>query len=103
MPEHVLRPDFYCLSATLFLDTFGFRPGSRCGVAKITCSEESVERFGNAVQISIHSMCDCLCHRSEERRVGKECVSTCRSRWSPDHSKKKKTIATEVSESPTPE
>src|SRR3546814_12283587 len=22
---------------------------------------------------------------SEERRVGKECVSTCRSRWSPDH------------------
>src|SRR3546814_18322746 len=25
--------------------------------------------------------------RSEERRVGKECVSTCRSRWSPYHSK----------------
>src|SRR3546814_15194064 len=24
-------------------------------------------------------------HRSEERRVGKECVSTCRSRWSPSH------------------
>src|SRR3546814_3584331 len=23
--------------------------------------------------------------RSEERRVGKECVSTCRSRWSPYH------------------
>src|SRR3546814_4432172 len=23
--------------------------------------------------------------RSEERRVGTECVSTCRSRWSPDH------------------
>src|SRR3546814_3329059 len=22
---------------------------------------------------------------SEERRVGKECVSTCRSRWSPSH------------------
>src|SRR3546814_11331455 len=28
--------------------------------------------------------------RSEERRVGKECVSTCRSRWSPYHYKKKK-------------
>src|SRR3546814_13205049 len=27
--------------------------------------------------------------RSEERRVGTECVSTCRYRWSPDHSKKK--------------
>src|SRR3546814_13419247 len=28
---------------------------------------------------------DCLApdYRSEERRVGKECVSTCRSRWSP--------------------
>ena len=25
------------------------------------------------------------CARSEERRVGKECVSTCRSRWSPYH------------------
>src|SRR3546814_7313020 len=24
-------------------------------------------------------------NRSEERRVGKECVSTCRSRWSPSH------------------
>src|SRR3546814_14562595 len=26
-----------------------------------------------------------LGQRSEERRVGKECVSTCRSRWSPYH------------------
>src|SRR3546814_16671900 len=26
-----------------------------------------------------------LTGRSEERRVGKECVSTCRSRWSPYH------------------
>src|SRR3546814_12435277 len=29
--------------------------------------------------------------RSEERRVGKACVSTCRSRWSPYHEKKKNT------------
>src|SRR3546814_13249299 len=28
--------------------------------------------------------------RSEERRVGQECVSTCRSRWSPSHQKKNK-------------
>src|SRR3546814_12860108 len=28
--------------------------------------------------------------RPEERRVGKECVSKCRSRWSPYHAKKKK-------------
>src|SRR3546814_16789663 len=31
-----------------------------------------------------------LCERSAERRVGKECVSTCRSRWSPYHYKKNK-------------
>src|SRR3546814_14720375 len=30
--------------------------------------------------------------RSEERRVGKECVSTCRYRWSPDHYKKNNTL-----------
>src|SRR3546814_14236708 len=29
--------------------------------------------------------------RSEKRRVGKECVSTCRSRWSPYHNKKQDT------------
>src|SRR3546814_9154334 len=28
---------------------------------------------------------DLMGGRSEERRVGKECVSTCRSRWSPYH------------------
>src|SRR3546814_8769144 len=28
---------------------------------------------------------NCVGQRSEERRVGKECVSTCRSRWSPYH------------------
>src|SRR3546814_14572845 len=28
---------------------------------------------------------DSVRDRSEERRVGKECVSTCRSRWSPYH------------------
>src|SRR3546814_17375709 len=32
-----------------------------------------------------NSQVNLLCERSEERRVGKECVSTCRARWSPDH------------------
>src|SRR3546814_14499677 len=31
-----------------------------------------------------------IVRRSEERRVGKECVSTCRSRWSPQPSQKNK-------------
>src|SRR3546814_20269154 len=38
------------------------------------------DRAGSAINL--------LADRSEERRVGKECVSTCRSRWSPSHSKK---------------
>src|SRR3546814_18854468 len=32
-----------------------------------------------------HSMLALIEHRSEERRVGNECVSKCRSRWSPYH------------------
>src|SRR3546814_11014073 len=31
------------------------------------------------------ALAELLARRSEERRVGKECVSTCRSRWSPYH------------------
>src|SRR3546814_19126714 len=36
--------------------------------------------------------------RSEERRVGKECVSTCRSRWTPYHYKKNATDASNKSQ-----
>src|SRR3546814_1422300 len=43
-----------------------------------------------ANKISVVSALHELCQRSEERRVGKECVSTCRSRWSPYHYKTKK-------------
>src|SRR3546814_15190754 len=39
------------------------------------------------IGISIHRPESCSA-RSEERRVGKECVSTCRSRWSPYINKK---------------
>src|SRR3546814_16201368 len=38
----------------------------------------SLELFGDKVLPTVQG-------RSEERRVGKECVSTCRSRWSPYH------------------
>src|SRR3546814_13984490 len=62
-------------------------PGSRildagCGAGRIT----------NALTLRGHEVigvdADPLlieAGRSEERRVGKECVSTCRSRWSPYH------------------
>src|SRR3546814_7604278 len=38
-------------------------------------------------QPASYPVCSCqgAVRRSEERRVGKECVSTCRSRWSPYH------------------
>src|SRR3546814_17463654 len=42
--------------------------------------DEVRARYGNRIASVIH-----LAARSEERRVGKECVSTCRSRWSPYH------------------
>src|SRR3546814_15982041 len=32
-----------------------------------------------------HRNDEALLQRSEERRVGKECVSTCKSRWTPSH------------------
>src|SRR3546814_3611513 len=39
--------------------------------------------YGQAIIIVVYL--PLLTFRSEERRVGKECVSTCRSRWSPYH------------------
>src|SRR3546814_5945080 len=41
--------------------------------------------LGGSVQEFTDLIADDSAKRSEERRVGKECVSTCRSRWSPFH------------------
>src|SRR3546814_8209479 len=41
--------------------------------------------YRQPIQTVIASMSLPFLGRSEERRVGKECVSTCRSRWSPYH------------------
>ena len=43
--------------------------------------DEAVLRHGQALLRQIEQ----VGARSEERRVGKECVSLCRSRWSPYH------------------
>src|SRR3546814_15511607 len=42
-------------------------------------------RFGNMASQMRNFLDQTGGLRSEERRVGKECVSTCRSRWSPEH------------------
>src|SRR3546814_18819356 len=54
-------------------------PEGRPRLPVVAGDELRVDRLGEPARIL----------RSEERRVGKECVSTCRSRWSPYHSKKK--------------
>src|SRR3546814_15477740 len=49
--------------------------------------EERIQQAADAVAAEKASLVDAETWkgRSEERRVGKECVSTCRSRWSPYH------------------
>src|SRR3546814_510559 len=58
------------LIAGMALDAAGFAPAS----------EDDLLRYCWHVAGVVGVMM-----RSEERRVGKECVSTCRSRWSPYH------------------
>src|SRR3546814_12189876 len=54
-------------------------------IEKMAMKRPVAERVGGEVE------------RSEERRVGKECVSTCRSRWSPSHEKKKPSVTQDTS------
>src|SRR3546814_14550581 len=56
-----------------------------------TTSSSADGTFSIEVASSGDSLLVTYLGRSEERRVGKECVSTCRSRWSPYHYKKKET------------
>src|SRR3546814_21069147 len=60
--------------------TWSFRTGANI---KIICCGMQQQKYSTTLAQST------LMPRSEERRVGKECVSTCRSRWSPYHKKKK--------------
>src|SRR3546814_20081137 len=55
--------------------------------AKNHCTKRNVGKEVAEVRTALHSAEECSQSedRSEERRVGKECVSTCRSRWSPYH------------------
>src|SRR3546814_11122543 len=58
-------------------------------IRKHTMINESLNGFFNGFRYDAHPMAMLTgvvgSLRSEERRVGKECVSTCRSRWSPYH------------------
>src|SRR3546814_19613511 len=67
--------DLACGSGSLLLNVRN-RMGAH-GIGKIYGQETNITTYNLARM------------RSEERRVGKECVSTFRSRWSADHSTKK--------------
>src|SRR3546814_19885908 len=95
----VLYPDAYMLSRTAFLDqsvcaldvsrTLGCGPWSSFFRVALPLARpaiiagtalalmETLADFGTVAFFGVPNF------RSEERRVGKECVSTCRSRWSP--------------------
>src|SRR3546814_18305464 len=52
-------------------------------------ADETLDHFGHGAEfLRTLGQQPGIQGRSEERRVGKECVSTCRSRWSPYHEKK---------------
>src|SRR3546814_12790904 len=79
--------------------TPGHTPG-HCAIVVSSEGQEAVitgDLIHHPVQVAIPHVGDNFCWnhdmaRSEERRVGKECVSTCRSRWSPYHYKTNKKI-----------
>src|SRR3546814_13943200 len=69
------QASFLAVGLALWLSVLGGRAAQR-----------HARLAGGVVALLLTSMhMTLLGGRSEERRVGKECVSTCRSRWSPHH------------------
>src|SRR3546814_5205990 len=62
-------------------------PARRISPLQVTKSSGLISGNGKSRAPPAASSACCFdsSRRSEERRVGKECVSTCRSRWSPYH------------------
>src|SRR3546814_19024918 len=56
--------------------------GTKCRLCELTCRLHEVFHLNDRLFRIDDAEIDTGV-RSEERRVGKECVSTCRSRWSP--------------------
>src|SRR3546814_16227844 len=78
-PEEDLRPT---------LAGIGIEPGMPARAPVVVAAEQAlVERLRERGHpfARVAERKTFIHRRSEERRVGKECVSTCRSRWSPYH------------------
>src|SRR3546814_17412772 len=58
--------------------------GPHANSTHLALTEEMFKPLGATIRVP-ESQQDAVTASSEERRVGKECVSTCRSRWSPYH------------------
>src|SRR3546814_14028531 len=54
-------------------------------VADVGIALPDTYQWGTFIALTLGTLFIATYARSEERRVGKECVSTCRSRWSPYH------------------
>src|SRR3546814_7562244 len=76
----VCSSDLDMTSATAYQATAPDAP-----LEKATIERRAVGPNDILIDVKFAGICHSDIHRSEERRVGKECVSTCRSRWSPYH------------------
>src|SRR3546814_19968137 len=61
------------------------RPVARCRAVAFRALRVDPLLKGETAEREVEALAADIIARSEERRVGKECVSTCRSRWSPYH------------------
>src|SRR3546814_14415766 len=69
-----------------YLDSNGYRDNhGNINVFIAVGAEASFVSTGENTFAALRQFLDGYPNRSEERRVGKECVCTCRSRWSPYH------------------
>src|SRR3546814_20703379 len=68
-----------------FTDFGGERPSDLFKRHVICCFIDDQFGVKNLEYMNVDMVAYECDYRSEERRVGNECVSTCRSRWSPDH------------------
>ena len=57
----------------------------RCAIYTRKSSEEGLDQSFNSLHAQREACEAYIQSRSEERRVGKECMEGCRSRWSPYH------------------
>ena len=76
---------FGITAAALFALAAAFLAACDSGVSGVVDGDERSEEHTSELQSLTAISYAVFCLRSEERRVGKECLRLCRSRWSPYH------------------